>query len=60
VYDPAVGQRALPSATLTTSCAAILKPSCARARDGKSAQWKFLEEQAITGFDNDINMVAPF
>ena len=23
----------------------------------KPAQWKFLEEQAITGFDNDINMV---
>ena len=23
----------------------------------KAAQWKFLEEQAITGFDNDANMV---
>jgi type I restriction enzyme M protein len=60
--DPALGTAGFPISAFTHILRQHTKPADLRRGivDGallKPAQWKFLEEQAITGFDNDANMV---
>jgi len=62
VCDPACGTAGFPISAFTHILRQHTKPADLKRGivDGsmlKPAQWKFLEEQAFTGFDNDANMV---
>jgi type I restriction enzyme M protein len=62
VCDPACGTAGFLISTFTYILRQHTKPADLRQgmADGtllKPAQWRFLEEQAFTGFDNDANMV---
>jgi type I restriction enzyme M protein len=62
ICDPACGTAGFPISAFTHILRQHTKPADLRRGlvDGallKPAQWKFLEEQAFTGFDNDANMV---
>jgi type I restriction enzyme M protein len=62
ICDPACGTAGFLISTLTHILKAHTKPADLKRGivDGsqlKPAQWKFLEEQAFTGYDNDANMV---
>src|ERR1035437_8129905 len=62
ICDPACGTAGFLISTFTHILRQHTKPADLRRglMDGamlKPAQWKFLEEQAFTGFDNDANMV---
>ncbi|MEO6742648.1 MAG: N-6 DNA methylase, partial [Chthoniobacteraceae bacterium] len=62
ICDPACGTVAFLIAAFLHILRQFTKPADLRRgiTDGallKPAQWKFLEEQAFTGFDNDANMV---
>lgn len=62
ICDPAAGTAGFLIAAFRRILQANTKPADLRRGvvDGallKPAQWKFLEEQAFTGFDNDANMV---
>lgn len=62
ICDPACGTAGFLISSLTHILTANTKPGDLKRGllDGsllKPAQWKFLEEQAFTGYDNDANMV---
>lgn len=62
ICDPACGTAGFLISTFTHILRQHTKPADLKQGivDGgllKAAQWKFLEEQAFTGFDNDANMV---
>lgn len=62
ICDPAVGTAGFLVSTYMHILRQHTKPSDIKqgVLDGsllKAAQWKFLEEQAFTGYDNDANMV---
>lgn len=62
ICDPALGTAGFPISAFTHilrqhTKAADLKRGNVDGSMLKPAQWKFLEEQAFTGFDNDANMV---
>ncbi len=62
ICDPACGTAGFLISTLTHILRKNTKPSDLKRGfiDGsqlKPSQWKFLEEQAFTGYDNDANMV---
>jgi type I restriction enzyme M protein len=62
ICDPACGTAGFLISVLTHILKAYTKPADLKRGmvDGsmlKPAQWKFLEEQAFTGYDNDANMV---
>lgn len=62
ICDPAVGTAGFLISSFTHILRQHTKPADLRRGlvDGallKPAQWRFLEEQAFTGFDNDANMV---
>ena len=62
ICDPACGTAGFLISALTHILEVHTKPADLKRRiiDGsllKPAQWKFLEEQAFTGYDNDANMV---
>lgn len=62
ICDPALGTAGFPISAFThilrqNTKAADLKRGNIDGSMLKPAQWKFLEEQAFTGFDNDANMV---
>ena len=62
ICDPALGTAGFPISAFVHILRQHTKPADLRRGlvDGallKPAQWKFLEEQAFTGFDNDANMV---
>jgi type I restriction enzyme M protein len=62
ICDPACGTAGFLISTLTHILRANTKPADLKRGllDGsnlKPAQWRFLEEQAFTGYDNDANMV---
>lgn len=62
ICDPAMGTAGFHISAFTHILRQHTKPADLRRGivDGallKPAQWKFLEEQAFTGFDNDANMV---
>ena len=62
ICDPALGTAGFPISAFTHilrqhTKAADLKRGNIDGSMLKPAQWKFLEEQAFTGFDNDANMV---
>ncbi len=62
ICDPACGTAGFLISSLTHILSESTKPADLKrgTLDGsmlKPAQWKFLEEQAFTGYDNDANMV---
>lgn len=62
ICDPACGTAGFPISAFTHILRQHTKPADLKRGivDGmmlKPAQWKFLEEQAFTGYDNDANMV---
>ena len=62
ICDPALGTAGFPISAFTHILRQHTKPADLKRGllDGaqlKPAQWKFLEEQAFTGYDNDANMV---
>lgn len=58
ICDPACGTAGFLISAFTHILRQHTKPAdLSRGSLLKAAQWKFLEEQAFTGFDNDANMV---